>query len=387
MASITVFTLVGCKKTSLGTDDALTTEELKDYETSIKAQIAALPYMEKLPTQIYDVNIPITTFLADENNNPLGASTNTAPAACNFTIPAYCNLVQYARLYDCNATTSATDGGYFLQFTYELSWDNSIYTKTSKGYLKIYDAATNALVVNQIITHFNKIDITDLGADPFNNGNNIYRVVFTSYAAVPITIINAGAAYNVYTSALFGTTSSNGTNYLVGSAPVTSSNFTGASGNDPCKRNDKVFCLLAGPGGPNNTYSASIAVITPLGACNGYNSTFVTPDVIEGQYSLHGGTPGTFLNNLEGFGNNSTGLIPYNSPSGWGYFMSSPSLQSGNYNLVFRYRNWKYTSTNWFSSFPNATPPSGGSGCVNVGNPNEPGSGYTYFYYGNISIP
>lgn len=388
MAAITIFTFIGCKKTNLNTD--VTPQELKGFEADIKAQIAKLPEREKLPTQIFNENIPVTTFLADENNKPLPAGTtpNGVAAPCSFTTPAYCNLVQYARMYDCEANTGNADGGYFLQFTYQLSWDNSIYTKTSKGYLKIYDAATNALVVDQIISHFNKIDITDLGADLINNGNNIYRVVFTSYAAVPMTIINAGTAYNVFTSALFGTTCSNGTNYLVGSAPVTSSNFTGASGNDPCKRNDKVFCLLASSGIPNPTYAASIACITPLGNCSGYNNTFITPDVIEGQYSLFGGTPGTFLPNMTGYSNNGTGLIPYNSPSPWGYFMSSPSLPSGNHNLVFRYRNWKYTTTNWFSNFPVPTPPSqNGTGCENNGNSSIAGSGYTYFYYGNIVIP
>ncbi len=321
-----------------------------------------------------------------ENNNPLSAgSTTGTPAACNFTTPAYCNLVQYARAYECGPNPgSFNNEAYYLQFTYQLSWDNAIYTKLTKGYLKIYDVATNALVVDEIIGHYNKIDVTDIGPDPINTGNNIYRVVFTCPTKISLPIVNGGTAYSVYTSALFSTTCSNGTNYLVGSAAVTSAGFTGASGNDPCKRNEKILCLLATNG---TTYAASVSVNTVASSINTciYNSTFIAPDVIEAQYSLNGGL--SWLSNMTGYGNGGTGLIPYNAPTSTGFFMSGPTLPTGNYNLVFRYRNWKYTNPNWYANFPplTPTPPSGGNGCVNGGN-GTTGSGYTYYYYGNITI-
>lgn len=66
MAAIVVLTFIGCKKTTLNNNE-LTTEELKGFEADIKAQIAKLPAIEKMPTQVFDVNIPVKTFLADEN--------------------------------------------------------------------------------------------------------------------------------------------------------------------------------------------------------------------------------------------------------------------------------------------------------------------------------
>ncbi len=378
MAAVMVFTFIGCKKTSLVTN--LTPQKLKGYEESIKAHWAGLSKIDKLPTQIFDVNIPVATFLADENNNPL-PQTN-APAACNFTTPVYCNLVQYARMYDCEANTGNADGGYYLQFTYELSWDNSIYTKTSKGYLKIYDAATNALVVNQIISYNNKIDVTNLGADFSNPGNNKYRVVFTAPTAVSRTMINAGTAYNVFTSALFGTTCANGTNYLVGSAAVTSSNFTGASGNDPCKRNDKIQCLLAGSTSVGYAPSAYVNTLAaPDNTCN-YNSTFIIPNVVEVEYSLNDGV--TFLTNMTASSGSLQNYLKYPGFT----FTSAPNLTTGTYNLVFRYKNWKYGDPAKIGAIPfnipslTATPPD----CTNTGSPTA-GSGFTYYYYGNVIIP
>jgi hypothetical protein len=388
MITVAVFTFIGCKKTAI--DAVATPEELKGYEADIKAQIAKLPEREKLPTQVFNENIPVTTFLADENNNPLpaGTSPNGTAAACNFTTPAYCNLIQYARAYDCNINNGgATDAGYYLQFTYKLSWDNAIYVNTSLGYLKIYDATTNALVVNQTIP-YRYIKVVDEGSDPINPGNNIYEVTFSCQAVISTGIVNGGTAYNVFTSALFGTTCNNGTNYLVGSAAVTSSGFTGASGNNPCKRNDKiVFMGLASNGAPNPSYrpSASTSIYPTTGAC-GYTGTFILPDVVEVGYSTNGGFSWN-TTNMTGYLGSNQNYLKYHDPNGNGgiTYSSGAVLSSGTYNLVFRYRNWKYTNTANLNTYPIPipTPPD----CSNVGSALSPDGGYSYYHYGNVIIP
>lgn len=394
MVTVAVFTFIGCKKTAI--DAVATPEELKGFEADIRAQIAKLPEREKMPTQIFDEKIPITTFLADENNNPLpaGSTPNGTAAPCNFTTPAYCNLVQYSRTYDCNVNNGGpTDAAFYLQFTYKLSWDNAIDINTSQGYLKIYDAATNALVVNETIP-YRYIKVVNRGADPSNPGNNIYEVTFSCQTVISTAIVTGGAAYNVFTSALFGTTCNNGTNYLVGSAAVTSTGFTGASGNDPCKRNDKVvFMGLASSGTPNPTYAASAGsyVYATTGAC-GYTSTFVLPDLIEMEYSLNGGQ--TFNPNMIGSQGSTGKYLRYHIPGSGGIvgttFTSSPTLASGNYNLVFRYKNWKYGNPANINFIP-FVQPTLPSDCTNMGNQiantPPPVSGYTYYYYGNVTIP
>jgi hypothetical protein len=388
MITVAVFTFIGCKKTAI--DAVATPEELKGYEADIKAQIAKLPEREKLPTQIFNENIPVTTFLADENNNPLpaGTSPNGTAAACNFTTPAYCNLIQYARAYDCNISGGASDAGYYLQFTYELSWDNAIYVNTSLGYLKIYDATTNALVVNETIP-YRYIKVVDRGADNTNPGNNVYRVTFSCQAVISTAIVNGGTAYNVFTSALFGTTCNNGTNYLVGSAAVTSSGFTGASGNDPCKRNEKIICLLASSGGNNPTYRPSASFVAQSTGYCGYNSTFIIPDVIEVEYSKDGGS--TFSSNMtSGIGIPTGNYLEYNSAGGGPSipYTSGAVLTSGTYNIVFRHRNWKYGDPARLITNPFTPPGTSGAplDCTNAGNGTAP-SAYTYYYYGNVIIP
>lgn len=388
MITVAVLTFIGCKKTVVNTD--VTPEELKGFEADIKAQIAKLPEREKMPTQIFNEKIPVTTFLADENNNPLPAGTapGGTPAACNFTTPAYCNLIQYARAYVCNTSGSINDD-FYLQFTYELSWDNSIYIKKTKGYLKIYDAVTNALVVDEIISHYNKIDVTDMGADPFNAGNNIYRVVFSCPTIISSAIVNSGTAYNVFTSALFGTTCSNGTDYLVGSAAVTATGFTGASSTDPCKRNDKiVFMGLASSGLPNPTYAPSASTYTYLTNSCSYTSTFIIPDIVEVWYSLDGGA--NWINSMTGSQGSYQNYLKYHDPINGGgiTFTSGSVLTSGTYNLVFRYRNWKYGDPARINSYPFTIPGTSPVpfDCTNIGNGTS-GSGYTYYYYGNVTIP
>jgi hypothetical protein len=391
MATIVMFSLIGCKKSGLNAD----AEEQKGFEEDIKAQLAKLPYRDKLPMQLLEEKIPVTTFLADDNGNPLPVtgSPNAIAAPCNFTTPAYCNLVQYARGYDCNATTAASDGGYFMDFTYELSWDNAPFTRTSKGYLKVYNTQTNALVVD-FVTGLGGVVVTTLGPDAAVPGNTKYRVNFRIANPVPVEYINNTAGlYSVYTSALFTTTCANGTNYTVGSAPVTSAGFTGASGNNPCTRNDKIFCTVSSSGGANPSYSVSAACFTPLNFCTTYGN-FTPPDVIQVEYSLTGGSPTSiWYHNLTGYNNNGTGFIPYNAPGSQGSFMSSPALPSGTYNIVYRYRNWKYNNAAWFSTFP-YTPPTLSTACGNFGNMSaEPDllgysiSGMTYVYYGNLIVP
>ena len=388
MLTVAVFTFIGCKKTAINAD--VTPEELKGFEADIRAQIAKLPEREKLPTQVFNENLPVTTFLADENNNPLpaGTSPNGILTPCNFTTPAYCNLVQYSRTYDCQISGGASDAGYYLQFTYRLSWDNAIYVNTSLGYLKIYDAATNALVVNETIP-YRYIKVLDLGPDLGISGNNIYEVTFSCQTVISTAIVNGGAAYDVFSSALFGTTCNNGTNYLVGSAAVTSSGFTGASGNDPCKRNEKILCLLASSGGSNPTYAPSASFITQTTGYCGYTSTFIIPDVIEVEYSLNGGTS-FFSNMTSGPGIPTGNYLEYNGAGGgptipW---TSAPVLTSGTHNVVFRYRNWKYGDPARLTTNPFTQPGTSPSplDCTNTGS-GTAASAYTYYYYGNVIIP
>lgn len=376
MAAVIAFTFIGCKKN--GTDN-YSAKENDDIVKLIKSELQKNIKEQGGTPLIIPLNIPVQTYLSDEKNNPVTYSSYGVAAPCNFTTPAYCNLLQYARTYDCTAT-GTTDGGYYLQFTYRLSWDNSIYTRASQGYLKIYDAATNALVVNDTIIHFN-IQVLNLGTDPANSGNNIYEVTFRDPKLIASGYINGGTSYSVYTSALFGTTCSNGTNYFASSAAVTSSSFTGASGNDPCKRNEKTWFSNI-----SSTQSGYIAVYTSdqNNTCSAYNTTFIPPDVQEAEYSTDGGATFNGFHNIYAGNFNNTKFLK----SAALHIAESAYITPGTYNVVIRYKNWKYTSSQPTYPIPVAVG-SGANACTVYGNQsagNYNTSGYTYDYFPNLVI-
>jgi hypothetical protein len=170
----------------------------------------------------------------------------------------------------------------------------------------------------------------------------------------------------------------NGENVALWTLPVTIFDFTGDSGNDPCKRNDKVWYQGPGVVGAGRIGAASW---NPLNlSC--YGSPFIEPDLVEVQYKINNGSWTDFQNyTSSGLGiDNSAFLGRYD-------FGRSAVISSGTYTLGFRYRNWKYISTN-----PSGTPIPSGSDCsspenTSVGAPYNGGyTTWSYEYYYGVVI-
>lgn len=321
--------------------------------TIVKANVASQMAREGGIPQIFTRNQPVTTQWVDQSGKPVTLQqmqSNNFTSVCNYDLPAYCNLVQYARVYRCGNT------GYFLQFEYEIFWNNNVVPtfggNYTAGFIEIVSDATGNTVQSLSLNATNcDVRIVEIGPDPnpsFPN-NHIFRVKFVTTDnnphLVPTGYINGdlGGTYTVKLSATFVTDCKNGgAPYSLWLLPVTTYGFTGDSGNDPCKRNEKGWVTPAGAGG-TGTNMLTIAGWNPLGgpAC-GYGGSFITPDLQQVQYNIDGSI---LWNNMSNY--SATGLPIFGQP----YirsndFATTPALPSGNHLIGVRYRNWKYIGTN-----------------------------------------
>jgi len=342
--------------------------------------------------QVFTRNQKVTTQWVDQYHNPVTKEqmqNNNFTSQCNYDLPAYCNLVQYARVYACGNSGS---GGYFLQFEYEISWNNNI-TKIAgtTGYAVIVDGSNNTVQTLAFDTTNSDVEIVEIGPDPNPSypNNYIFRVKFISTnfttQSVPEAYINSGN-YDVKFSATFGTDCKAGGNpYSLWLLPVTTYGFTGASGYSPCQRNDIAWVVsVPGPG-------SNLLIVSGYdGSFNtncGFGGSFVATDLQEVEYNVDGGTwlP---MNN-------------YTATSSWPIYGSAfirgtefckATIVSGDHLVGLRYRNWKYVNTNP-SGWPLPNPNSPYNDCFSPGddpsnNTNStPYSTWAYKYLPCIGIP
>ncbi len=344
-----ILVLNSCKKADLKAPTPNTDDEMSIAQ--IKENVAKQMKAEGGIPQIFVRNQKVTTQWVDQNRNTVTKEqmlANNFTSQCNYDLPAFCNLVQYSRVYRC-ASGALGAAGYFLQFEYELSWNNNV-VKTfaanyTAGFAEIVDNASGSIVQSLTLNSTNSdVQIVEIGPDPnpsFPN-NYIFRVKFvtTDFTThlVQESYINSGN-YAVNFSALFVTDcKTGGAPYSLWTAPVTSYGFTGASGNDPCKRNDKVW----GGTGPaaSSTWSVTGYSAGSTITCS-FGGSFVATDLQEVQYKVDGG----LWTNMDNY--TATSLPILNSAFVRGSdFCRTATLPSGTGHLIgLRYRNWKYGST------------------------------------------
>lgn len=355
--AIAVFALIfnGCKKADLKSPSQISNDDAAAM-TKIKENVAKQMEHEGGIPQIFTRKQKTTTQWVDQFRKPVTKEQmqNNFTSQCNYDLPAYCDLVQYARVYRC-ASSSYGLAGYFLQCEYEVSWNNNITKNNGTGvntsaYFDILDpGGVNVRTVTLDKTN-SDVEIVEIGPDPnpsFPN-NYIFRVKFVSTdfsdpnLLVPESWINNGS-YTINISAVFTTDcKTGGSPYALYSIPVTSYGFTGASGNDPCKRNDKVW----GGTGPAASSTWSVTGYSAGGTLTcGFGGSFVATDLQEVQYNVDGGT---WLD-MDNYTANTTWQIYGSAFLRGSDYGQTVTLPSGHHLVGLRYRNWKYggTSVPW----------------------------------------
>ncbi len=381
-----IFFIFSCKKAEFNNEPKV------DNGTMEKAKAYIAKQMEKeggIP-EIFVRNQKVNTLWVNDKNEPLSQQQmqSNFTSQCNYDLPAYCNLIQYSRVFRCTNVDSLS--GYLLQFEYELSWNNNVvqndgFNNLTEGNIEIVSDVTNNVMQTLTLTN---TQITDLGTDPSFPNNHKFRVKFFSYSdqLVPRGYINGDVlgTYTVKISANFVTDCKQGGGpYYLWLLPVTTYGFTGDSGNDPCKRNEKGWVTPAGSGGTDTNYLIIAGYNALQNLTCGYNSNFIEPSLQEVEYEVDGSNYWLPMINYtaSGFFINGTKYIR------WDDFAKTGTLPSGNHVIGVRYRNWKYNTSQTGWPIPNSS-----NACHNIGyfDPNNSiyeYSSYAYEYWIAVNIP
>lgn len=380
------FFIFSCKKAEFNNDPKV------DYSTMEKAKAFIAKQMEKeggIP-EIFVRNQKVNTMWVNSQHKPLTQQQmqSNFTSQCNYDLPAYCNLVQYSRVFRCTNVDSLS--GYLLQFEYELSWNNNVvqndgFNNLTEGNIEIVSDVTNNIVQTLTLTD---VQIVDAGPDPnpsFPN-NHIFKVKFFSSSSqlVPRGYINGDVTgtYTVKLSANFVTDCKQGGGpYYLWLLPVTTYGYTGYSGNNPCKRNEKGWVTPAGSGGTDTNYLI-IAGYNVLGwnTC-GYNSNFIETDLQEVEYDVDGDNNWLPMINFTALSLPITGKQYIRRDD----FAKTGILPSGDHVIGVRYRNWKYNSTQTGWPIPSTL-----IACHSIGdtiNTVNSYSTYAYEYWIAVNIP
>ncbi|MBX2934977.1 MAG: hypothetical protein KF825_12100 [Ferruginibacter sp.] len=399
-----IFTIVllmifsySCKKSDLKSDKVNETDAA--IIKKAKQEIA-----EKMKTegihQVFPRKQKIETQWVDENKKPVTKDlmqNSNFTSACNYDLPDYCTLIQYTRTFHCD-NSSNSGSFYTLQFEYELSWNNNIITdvsgSTTEGLIEIYEDATNKLVQSiSLDVPGSDVKIQLVGPDPNHTGYYIWRVKFItgdySNDKVPSSYINGDVVYGTYTIKLSANfvTDCKTSPYSLWLLPVTMYGFTGDNAFDPCKRNDEVgLNWNLGGSFTNRLVVIGFDPVVSL-PCGGYGGLTIKPDLFQVQYSIDGGLSWNYFKN-DVTASNTLGIYNYDPTSNSCFIRqddfarSEPLTQGVTYDVILRYRNWKYSG-----SIPNSWPiPTPSTACFSIGDPlsqstNTPNeSNYAYKY-------
>ncbi|MBI2730685.1 MAG: hypothetical protein HYX40_08040 [Sphingobacteriales bacterium] len=362
----------GCKKIDkLKTNEVLNNNIEEAVRNSVKKQ---MELQGGIP-QVTLINQRIPAVLVDMQGNAISKeklASMRLSSTCAGDVPDFVDLKQYIRIYNCSSTTSST-----IQFEYQVSWNNTVvkvspYNANNKtrGRVRIIYQPLNQTWQDK--TTFD-VSIKDLGVDPGNPDNNIYAVKFTcpdlitDYLANDNFIIRLGATFVSDSSTL--------DQHALAPADPAGYGISPGDATQPCNRVDKVYFQP-----PGIIASNVIGVV----GCNifgnsCYSSFFVVPSLSETQYSLDGGA--TFQSFI-----NYTATSPSGMPINNSRFIrefdiakSSP-ISSGTYNLVIRYKNWRYNNSSYQWQIPTST-----NACQTYSN--TLGNSYVYEYYFGTVIP
>ncbi len=377
----------GCKKEDLKADANITRssdlEKAKAYVQQKSKEFGGLP-------QVFPVQQKMDVYWGDKNGLPMDPKVviNNGGGCSNFDIPDYTTLLQYQRIYLC-----FTPGpGYLIQWEYNVSWNKAVVATnanslSTEGYIYIYDDNGDVFEEDYSVTGSDVV-IADLGVDPNNSSNHIYNVKFNYSTPIPTSYIN-GNGITTYTVRLGATFASDCPDfYALWITPASAFGFTGNTGLQPCDRNDRPIFMPPGQGGVDLD-KIGIAGYDPLFLCSEYGSNgFTRTHLQQVEYSVNSGTNWfPFPNDLNG--------VPMGNPIlQYGYIRyddfaeSDPNdLGSGTYNIILRFRNWKYNSV----PSPLTIPTTVNGDCHSAGNTSLPSgqqnyATWAYEYHPNITI-
>lgn len=392
---IFVLVLNSCKKA----DDfkpAFNTTGMSDLE---RAKANVKNRIEKLGgiPQVFPVHKKMTTIWADKDGTPMDPTTvgTTNNFCANYDLPDYTNLLQYQRIYNCDQLNSGANPGYFIQFEYNVSWSKVIVATNSnsvstEGLIRIVEDGGGSTVATYYVTG-SDVTINDLGVDPNNSYNHIYNVKFDysyanhSGAPIPTAYINGdiSGTYTVKLAATFA--SSCPDDYSLWIVPAWSFGFTGNTGEHPCDRND--YPLFQDPSIFPGQHKIGIAGYDPTYACSEFGGNFLRTDLQQVEYSINNGATWYPFPNVLGGGSTTNPILQY------GYlryldFAESPSITPGTYNVILRFKNWKYASV----PNPLTIPSTGNGDCHSYGNPSLPSqperdyAEWAYEYWMGVTI-
>jgi len=362
---------LGCKKT----DNQTNTISKEDQTAIEKARLFVKKEIEKDGgiAQIYPVTVPAKAGWTDMKHNSLTKPQFETNAACDGTFPFSTTLVQYSRIYHCISSTN----GYTVGFQFDISWESEPVAygfkgQKTEGYVSIdYAGATYSYVAD-----LEKIQ--DLGIDNSYPTAHIYRVFFKSNPStnmIPSAYINASGA-DVKISAQFAPNCSFFvTPYVLYLWPLSTYGITNTTATTPCNRIEKCYIDPSNTIGGNylgrivfNGWNAA------LNSCN-YGGTMTQPDLQEVEYSLNGGSWQPAINDITV---TPTSLGIYGSKYIRSADIARSALLSGPYNIIVRYRNWKYPSTQ--STWPDPTTVFGSCYSITAYS-GQPYSNYVYEYF------
>ena len=383
--AIAVFAVIfnGCKKADLKADTNTTGQsDLERAKANTKKRIEE---MGGVP-QVFTVHKKMITTWADKNGVPMDPKVTINSAGCtNYDLPTSTDLVQYQRIYNCN------EPGYFIQFEYNVSWSKAVVATnaasiSTEGFIWIQDDATGSL--NYYYTASGSdVTITDLGLiDPNFPSNHVYNVKFNygkanhSGNAIPTGQINGdiNGTYTVKIGATFASDCPD--SYGLYILPAHYFGFTSATGENPCNRNDYPIFQDPSIFGLHN--KIGIAGYDPLFICSQFGGSFIRTDLQQVEYSVNGGANFVPFPHVLGGGSTTNPILPD------GYlryldFAESDStvLGPGTYDVILRFRNWKYNSVPSPLTIPTETTGLPNTACKSAGNdPTTPSSYSTWAY-------
>ena len=392
----------GCKKADLKAETQISTDNVIAI-AKIKEDVARQMKVEGGIPQIFTTKKAATTMWVDKDGKPVTVQqmqANNFVSACNYDLPEYCNLVQYSRVFQC-AGSGLGGPGYLLQFEYEISQNNNIIAAAkggqTTGYATIVEDGTGTIAQTvSLDINGTEVHITDIGmsSNPSFPNNHIFRVKFTTVDyvndLVPTYYLNGNiVTYTTKVGATFVTDCiSGGGPYALLVLPISTFGFTGNLGNDPCERNEKAWYGVGGSGSYTNRIS--ITGYEAISLSCGYGSPFIRPDLQEVEYSLNGGASwNPFINDITAgstLGIYATSFIRKDD------IARSAVLTTGTYDVVLRYKNWKYINTTPTTNWPQ---PTAANDCFSIGDPASQSttppttnfSNFAYEYRGVLVIP
>ena len=271
------FLLNSCQKQSNSTNSGQN-QDLIRARADLKAFIAKNGTKYTVP-----LNEKVNAFYSDKNGKPVpadklqrhggnGVTVTSITSACDFSNAPVATLNSYSIFLQC-------DAGFQVSWNYTVSTNNNIVATNSHtstvtaGKFSLYNSS-NTLIYSA--TNCSPTSITDIGADPFNSGYELYSVTFST---VFLPISDFSTSYTTKLGALLVTNCPDVEAFPIALQSYSATNYQFPS-NQPCTRIDPSYAN-------NSSFPLRIWGEDALGLCSG--TGFVYPDLQEINFSIDGG--------------------------------------------------------------------------------------------------